>query len=1028
MKIKFNKYQYQLDAVHAVVDCFKGQPYIDNIQYMVDPGITPKGRTLKIQQMGVEDGFRNAPLLLDDNELLENIHEVQRRQGLKLSPQLVSTPQARVNLDVEMETGTGKTYVYIRTIYELNQKYGWSKFIIIVPSVAIREGIKKSFEMTQEHFLQEFQQSAKFFIYDSNQLNEVESFSTDAGINVMIMNHQAFSARKRLRKNDRTNRKIYEVRDDFSSRRPIDVIRANNPILILDEPQKLEGAATLDALQEFKASIILRYSATHKTQNNLIYRLDAVDAYNQRLVKRIAVRGITINNHGGTHGYLYLEEVEVSKSAPVARVLMEVKSKNGVIRRVMRKIEKGDNLYELSNEMEQYKEGYLVTNIVGGPQQFIEFENGLILTVGTAVGDISEEELRRIQIRETIRAHFEKEATLFKRGIKALSLFFIDEVVKYRDYDQEDTKGEYARIFEEEYKELRDQYLAQITLDEEEAKYHDYLMSSKVDKVHRGYFSIDRQNRQVDPKERGESRDANDYDLILKDKERLLSFEEPTRFIFSHSALREGWDNPNVFTLCTLKHSDNTISRRQEIGRGLRISVNQEGIRQDESSGLTKDQIHEINVLDVIASESYENFARGLQKEISEELKSRPRKVSAEFFIDRSIIDNKGNVTVIDSSLAEDIMYYLTINGYLERDRTISDTYRIARENQTLVLMEGTLAGKDEAVFELIDRLAVGASVPLEDSRKGVHNQIIATNLARKEFQELWQRINRKAVYQVSINEQQLIENSIEAINERLRVRVLEYEIRKGLQKDMITDGDVARGSYLQSAEVRRERANHQVASTVKYDLLGKVAEEAQLTRTTIAKILSEIEPSVFAQYKHNPEDFITQAAVLINEQKARIIINQVTYNPLDEHYDTGLFTDAQLRVNQEYANGPLEKHILKYALTDSKVEQDFITELENNEEVIVYAKLPSGFKIPTPVGDYNPDWAISFKEGEVKHVYFVAETKGTTSTMEIRGVEQAKIECAKRFFNSINPDDPSIAYGVVSNYSELLDIIREPN
>lgn len=1025
MKIQFNKYQYQLDAVSAVVDCFKGQPFIDNVQYRVDPGVTPEGETARIQQNNADDGFRNAPLFLSDKELLENIHAVQKRQGLKLSPELISTPQARVNLDVEMETGTGKTYVYIRTIHELHQKYGWSKFIIIVPSVAIREGIKKSFEMTQAHFLQEFQQSAKFFIYDSSQLNEVESFSTDAGINVMIMNHQAFSAQKRLRKNDRTNRKIYEERDDFNSRRPIDVIRANNPILILDEPQKLEGKATLDALQEFQASIILRYSATHKTQNNLIHRLDAVDAYNQRLVKRIAVRGITVNNHGGTHGYLYLDEVEISKSAPEARLLMEVRSANGTVKRVLRKVDKGRNLYELSGEMEQYKEGYIVTNIEAGFEQIIEFENGLILRAGEAVGDVSEDDLRRIQIRETVRAHFEKECALFKRGIKALSLFFIDEVVKYRDYDQEDTKGEYARIFEEEYREQRDQYLAQLPLDEAEERYHAYLKASKVEEVHRGYFSIDRQNRLIDPKGKRESSDASDYDLILKDKERLLSFEEPTRFIFSHSALREGWDNPNVFTLCTLKHSDNTISRRQELGRGLRISVNKAGIRQDESSGLAKEQIHEINVLDVVANESYEDFARELQKEMSEELKNRPRKASTEFFIDRSITDNKGKETIIDKNLAEDIMFYLSSNGYLEKDRTISETYRQARKEGSLVEMEDALAGKDEAIFKLIDGLAAGASIPLDNGRERADNEVNETNLNKKEFQELWKRINRKAIYQVSIHEEELIQNSIDAINERLRVRTLEYEIQKGVQNKEITESDVSRGSYLQSGRIRRERANHQVSATAKYDLLGKVAEEAQLTRNTVATILSRIQSAVFAQFKQNPEDFITQAGKLINEQKARVVINQVTYNPIEETYDTSLFTDAQVKIGGENANGPLEKHVLKYAVTDSAVERGFIEELENNEEVVVYAKLPSGFKIPTPVGDYNPDWAITFKEGKVKHIYFVAETKGTTSTMEIRGVEQAKIECAKQFFNSINPDDPTISYGVVSNYAEMLDIIR---
>ncbi|MDM1544497.1 DEAD/DEAH box helicase family protein [Ignatzschineria indica] len=1020
MKIKFKQYPYQLAAVNAVVDCFEGQPFSTGVQYRVDPGTTAKGQTQTIQQDGAYDqGLRNAPIMLHDHEILENIQKVQRRQNLKISDKLISTPQARVNLDVEMETGTGKTYVYIRTIFELNKRYGWNKFIIMVPSIAIREGIYKSFQMTKEHFLEEYQKQARFFIYNSSQLNEVESFSTNAGINVMIINIQAFNSR------GRDNRRIYEVLDSFQSRRPIDVIKANNPILILDEPQKMEGKRTMEALEEFEAPIILRYSATHKTLNNLVHRLDAVDAYNQKLVKRISVRGITLNTHEGTHGYLYLEGIDLSsKKPPVARLLMEVKSSGGKISRLIRKVEKGDNLYPLSGEMEQYKEGYLVTDIEVTPDyQRIAFENGVELKIGEAIGDVSEEDMRRIQIRETIRAHFEKEQLLFKKGIKALSLFFIDEVAKYRDYDVEDTKGLYARMFEEEYKSIRDQYLSELPLTEEEEAYHRYLENAKVESVHKGYFSVDKQNRLVDPKGKGESNDANDYDLILKDKERLLSFEEPTRFIFSHSALREGWDNPNVFTLCTLKHSDNTISRRQEIGRGLRIAVNQKGERQDDPA-----TVHDINILDVIANESYEDFATNLQKELLEELKDRPKKASVSFFKGKVIQDSEGQETLITEDLAEDIMGYLREHQYIHlADRTISEHYQEARKSGTLAPMEGVLAGKEEPVAQLIDMILDPNMTHklLEDATKSRQNRVKQHNLQRKEFLELWKRINRKAIYQVNIDTESLISNSITAIDKELRVRKLEYVIQRGMQNAEISDTDIANRQLIQSGKTRRESYQHEFSSSVKYDLLGKIAENTYLTRKTIAEILTRIAATVFAQFEQNPEDFITQASRIINNQKARIIINQVTYNPIEESYETTLFTDAQVKIDPYSANGPLEKHVLEYAVTDSKIERDFIQQLENNDEVVVYAKLPNGFKIPTPVGDYNPDWAITFKEGNVKHIYFVAETKGSISTMEFRDVEKAKMECARRFFNSINPGDDSIKYDVVSNYEQLLAIVR---
>jgi len=565
MKLKFKTQDYQTAAVEAVADCFQGQPPTspDAARYRIDPGKSPNGT----ERMAM-DGFKNADVHLSHTQLLDNIRAVQQRQNLQLSEKLAKGKIADINLDVEMETGTGKTYCYIKTMFELNRRHGWSKFIIVVPSIAIREGVYKTLNITAEHFQEHYRKKARFFVYNSRQLHQLESFSFDAGINVMVINVQAFNA------TGKDNRRIYEEQDDFQSRRPIDIISANRPILILDEPQKMEGGKTLDSLARFNPLMVLRYSATHKTTHNKIYRLDALDAYNQKLVKKISVRGIALRGLAGTAGYLYLQSIEVSSNKPPqARIEFEQKLKNGTIRRIVFKLGKGANLFERSNRLEQYRNGYIISDINANTNT-VSFLNGVELVAGDVIGDVTENTLRRIQIREAINAHFDKEQELFHKGIKVLSLFFIDEVAKYRDYSAADEKGEYARIFEEEYAQHLDEMLEQAGTD-----YARYLQSMAVNRTHSGYFSIDKKSKRLtDPKIRtrargesaGQSDDEGAYDLILKDKERLLSLDEPVRFIFSHSALREGWDNPNVFVICTLKHSDNTISRRQEVGRGLR--------------------------------------------------------------------------------------------------------------------------------------------------------------------------------------------------------------------------------------------------------------------------------------------------------------------------------------------------------------------------------------------------------------------------------------------------------------------------
>ena len=1007
MKLKFKVQPYQTQAVTAVVDCFAGQPMSNGITYRMDPG-------RKAQTSAFEEGFKNADLALTELQVLANIKDVQRRQNLPLSDKLVASAGCRINLDIEMETGTGKTYCYIKTIFEMNKRYGWSKFIIMVPSIAIREGVHKSLQITADHFTESYGKKARFFIYNSKRLHELESFSSDAGINVMVINIQAFAAR------GADNRRIYEELDDFQSRKPIDVIASNRPILILDEPQKMEGAATMEALPKFKPLMILRYSATHKTQHNRVHRLDALDAYNQKLVKKIAVRGIQTRGLAGTNAYLYLEGIEISKKAPVARLEIEVKLASGEIKRQLKRLEFRDDLFAESGELDQYRDGFTISQI-DARNDTVEFTNGLVLQAGEATGDVSERDIRRIQIRETIKAHLDKEKQLFAQGIKVLSLFFIDEVVKYRDYAQPDEKGEYARVFEEEYELLKAEYLAELAIDND--AYRQHLAGIDAAKTHNGYFSIDKKtNRLKDPAVGARSVDSDDvdaYDLILKDKERLLSFAEPTRFIFSHSALREGWDNPNVFVMCMLKHSDNTVSRRQEVGRGLRLSVDQNGDRMDNPA-----VVHDINVLTVVASESYKNFVAGLQKEIADTLTSRPRKATEAYFTGKTITTDAGPIE-ITPAMAKQIYRYLVKNDYSDDADQITSAYHQAKEAGTLAALPDELKAHADQIFQIIDSVFSDAQLPkVEDGRKPKTNPL-NENFDKKEFQELWWRINQKAVYRVEFDSDELVRKCVSALDSQLRVTPLQYTVQTGIQGDGLTDEQLKAGDGFALTGSTTERGGS-VHSLVKYDLLGKIAENTELTRKTAAEILTGIQASVFGQFKENPEHFIAEASRIIAEQKATMVIERLAYDGLAERYDVDIFTANQTGQDFSKASAKLKRHVYDYVVTDSEIERKFADELDTASEVVVYAKLPRGFLIPTPVGDYNPDWAISFKEGSVKHIYFVAETKGTMSSMKLREIENTKIACARKFFDEIGQrvSEDRVKYDVVTSYEKLMDIV----
>lgn len=1024
MKLQFKVQQYQTEAVDAVVDVFTGQPYADGVKYRIDPG---KNAALTLLE---DAGLRNAETALTPPQLLENVHRVQQARGLTLSKDLkdpIKKSVAPINLDIEMETGTGKTYVYTKTIMELHKRYGWSKYIVVVPSIAIREGVKKSFDITAEHFQQLYGTKPRTFVYNSSRLHELERFSSDAGVQVMIINIQAFNA------TGKDARRIYEVLDDFQSRRPIDVIAANRPILIIDEPQKIEGDAkkpskSLEALGLFNALFALRYSATHKIERTKVHRLDAVDAYNQKLVKKIAVRGITVKHLAGSTAYLYVDGLEVGKGAdfPKARVELEVQTAQGIKRQVKR-LSQGMNLHDISGGIEAYK-GLFIRD-VDANLDIIELSNGDIIGAGEVTEDVAEDQKRRIQIREVIRAHLDKERELFAQGIKTLSLFFIDEVAKYRDYNREDTLGEYARVFEEEYDAVLADYLGQLDLDEAAERYRKHVEAIPVRSTHEGYFSIDKKTgRSIDGKIAargdfaGQSDDIDAYDLILKDKERLLSFEEPVRFIWSHSALREGWDNPNVFVMGMLKKSDNTTTRRQEIGRGLRLSVDQHGERMDNPV-----TVHDINELTVVTDESYTEFVTALQKEIVESLSARPRKASVDYFTGKQFKTADGSTSVLEKTVAQALYNHLIRNNYIDDDGLVTQEYKDARADGTLAAPTAdALKTVIDFVWPLVDALYLDVPKPT-DGRKPKKIPLNEANFKKREFQELWGRINHKAVYQVEFDSAELIANCIRVLDKSLNVTVMQYLVESGKQVVGLEVEQLEAGTGFKVSETKVEHSAVSAGSTVKYDLLGEIAEKTQLTRRTCAAILTGINPGTFARFKQNPEQFITETARLINEQKAAVIVEHLTYDPLDNRYDSSIFTENQTAQDLSKAGDKLKKSVYEYVVTDSKVERSFVEQLDVSDEVVVYSKLPRGFFIPTPVGDYNPDWAIALRDDtmKIKHVYFVAETKGSLSTLELRGVEGAKIDCARKFFAALNEKlGRGVKYDVVTDYTELMQLV----
>lgn len=1046
MKLQFKKQQFQEDAVASLVGIFEGQPRSNGVDYVMDSG--------KIASLFTEEGIKNAPIALNEKDILTNIRQIQRENKLREDSKIEKIELIERNdngnkilgkrnvptFTVEMETGTGKTYTFIKAIFEMNRAYGWTKFIIIVPSTAIREGTKKNLEITADHFAADYGKRADFFVYDSNRLSDVRNFASSSGINVMIINQQAFNSKKA------DDRRISKELDDFNGRRPIDVIAATNPIIIIDEPQSVLGnskgdseKATITSLARFNPLFLMNFSATHRQNFNMVYRLDPVDAYDYGLVKKIEVKGIELRGSRGDSGLVYLEQIIIpgGNKSPRVRLLFEKINKKGDIERISKILDRGDDLYLHSGEMEAYRHGFVISEIYGDDRQEVKFTGGLTLKIGEGEGDTTIEQIREIQIRHTIDSHLKKEAELFKRGIKALSLFFIDNVSKYRDYEKPDSRGIYAEIFEREYRRIATHFLEE-TLDLD-PEYKEYLRRDIDDlsKIHAGYFSIDKKGKMVDPtldKKTGESKNADDYNLIMKDKERLLSFDEPVRFLFSHTALSEGWDNPNIFQIATLRDTKSEVRRRQEIGRGLRLSVNKNGERQDVEL-LGKDQSQQVNVLTVVTDTSYEVFSQEVKKEYLEAIKNRPKSIDPSFFVGQRLVfvDENNQRFTHEPNTDESAMIFtgLRLSGVIMDDKTISSDFRNkALEEKLATIQEVVRQTRIEnlekfapAILSNIERVVDTNFEFTQNSDKRETLRLRKDKFASPEFNELWSKINQKSYYTVNFEDSEIVKSAVDAINNRLVISALHATIKTGEMR--VNRNNAAIGFIDKNAKTEEFDHSNSLAT---YDLVGEIADKTELLRKTVVEILQKISPEKFSGFSKNPEQFIKRVSDLINESKSSIVISHLSYNKLDEFWSKEeIFCGPALSgISGKNLLSKTEKHLYDKLIYDSNTEKTLAEQMDIHDKINLYVKLPGGFFIPTPFGKYNPDWAIVINDDNPgrKHIYFIAESKGSVEELQLREIEKGKINAARQHFKAISGED--IKYDIITNLEQLLEILKK--
>ncbi|WP_339170242.1 DEAD/DEAH box helicase family protein [Anoxybacillus sp. FSL W8-1294] len=962
MKLKFHgDLTYQKQAIDSVVQIFKGQE-LSQSNFTVSYG--PNAGMI---QTALGIGNR---LDLTSDEILKNVQDVQLKNGLPRSEKLDG-----MNFTIEMETGTGKTYVYLRTIYELNKHYGFTKFVIVVPSVAIREGVYKSLQITRDHFNELYDNKPlEYFIYDSQKLDRVRNFATATTIQVMVINIDAF--RKSFEdpeKEDKAN-VIHRPNDRLNGYRPIQFIQETNPIVIIDEPQSVDTTPkSKEAIASLNPLCTLRYSATHVDKYNMIYRLDAVDAYNQKLVKRIEVMSVR-SEPSFNVPYIKLVDVKERK----ATIELDVETR-GKVKRTTKTVKYGDDLYDVSGERDIYR-GYIVEQIDWTPGNESIEVNGHYLRIGDVIGDIDDDTIKRYQIRKTIEEHLDKELRLRHRGIKVLSLFFIDKVANYRDYDQDGNpiKGKYAVMFEEEYQKL-------IQKPKYRTLFNDIDVDIPIEKVHNGYFAQDKKGRLKDTKGNTEA-DTDVYNLIMKDKERLLSLDEPLRFIFSHSALREGWDNPNVFQICTLKDSAGTyVSRRQEIGRGLRLAVNQNGERVQDDS---------VNILTVMANESYEEFVASLQKEMEEETGVTFGKIEKHIFAKLTYIDpNTEEPMQMGYDLSAKLYEELKQHGYIDGKGKAKPELKEAIDNDTLKMSDEFQPWKQAILHEINHYLQ---HLPIKDATKKKRVQLNKQVFFGEEFRQLWERIKYKTVYSVQIDSDQLIQKSIKSIQHMPRIE----KIRIISRKDQLAI-DRVEGVQLETVSERVE--DYITAHHTLPDIVAELQNRTNLTRKTIVEILTGCDR--LDDFKNNPQKFMEEVAKIIQREMKLLLKDGVKYYKIgdDAYYAVELFENEELLAYLNNNAIRSEKSLFDHIVYDSDIEASFAQRFEKDKYVKVYVKLPNWFKIDTPIGAYNPDWALVVdKDGEEK-LYFVLETKGTDWEGALRPEEAAKIDFARKHFQAIH-------------------------
>ncbi len=986
MKLKFDPdLDFQTEAVASVVDLFEGQ---EICQTNFSVGTNESGPQLGLQ---TETGIGNR-LKLHPEDLLANLNKIQLRNGLKPSSVL-----GDLNYTVEMETGTGKTYVYLRSIFELNKRYGFTKFIIVVPSIAIKEGTSKALAITEEHF-RGLYDNVRFdhFVYESQKLGQVRNFATSDCIQIMVMNIGMFNKSFTDSKKETKANIIHRAHDRMMGAKPIEFIAETNPIVIIDEPQSVDTTKkSSEAIKSLNPMCTLRYSATHRDKHHQVFRLDSVDAYERKLVKQIEVAGITVSD---SHNDAYIKLVRVDNKNGISAQVEIDKNVKGKIQRKKMKVKQGDDFREKSGGRDEY-DGYVIGDIVCTPgDEHISFTGSSTkVLLGQAVGEVNNDEYKRLQIRKTIDEHLKKELRLRDKGIKVLSLFFIDRVANYRGYDEDGnaTAGKYARMFEEEYaKAIRDSKFADL--------FKGVDIDTAANGVHNGYFSIDKKSKLKDTKG-NTTADGDVYQLIMRDKEKLLSFESKLKFIFSHSALREGWDNPNVFQICTLNESTSALKKRQEIGRGLRIAVNQDGERV---------WGFDVNTLTVMANESYEEFARKLQEEIEEDTGIRFGLIEKHLFANIAVAHDDGTVAPLGVEESETLWSHLREEGYIDTRGKVTDDLRIALKDNAVKLPEN-LTKESPQIVALLTKVAGSRKILNAADKTTI--QLNKERFLGSEFQALWGQIKFRTTFRVDFDPGKLIDACAKEIANTVNVPKARFVYRKSLAD--ISRGGVEMGDFVEETQ-QFTQEEHQPP-----DILTYLQNETNLTRRSLAEILRRA--NKFKQFKRNPNKFIEQVTTIIKHKMQLFIVDGIQYHRIGDEsfYGQELFDEKELTGYLGSNMLKAKKSVYDHVVYDSDTEREFASRLDSYEDVKVYAKLPFWFKIETPLGSYNPDWAVLVERDGHERLFFVVETKGSVLTDVLRPTEVAKMKCGEAHFRAL---ETQAKYTQASSFKDFETAIGE--